>query len=165
MPGLPLGIQIPKIRAGAPPEKPLAPRIDLLLHLPLRGRVARPAQFDGTTIVTGERQRFGMQLAALAHGVFDDRLRPVIEALVRHAAKEGQGMLVAGPEGGQILPVRVLHIRVSAVAERHMKGIQGPGRLPPRHLLIAPIHLGLVTGGRFEADMGVDRAQRPQRPD
>ena len=46
-----------------------------------------------------------------------------------------------------------------------MKGIQGPGMVPPNPLLIAPIHLGLVTGGRFEADMGVDRAQWPQRPD
>jgi hypothetical protein len=100
MPGLPLGIQIPKISPGAPPEKPLAHCIYLLLDLPFGGRVARQAQFDGEAIVTGKRQGFGVQLAALAHRAFDDRLGPIIQEFVRYPAKEGIRMLVTGPERG-----------------------------------------------------------------
>jgi hypothetical protein len=46
-----------------------------------------------------------------------------------------------------------------------MKGIQGPGMLSAADILLAPIHVGLVTGGRFKADMRGDGMQRPQPPD
>jgi hypothetical protein len=82
MPDVPLGIELTEVGPGTSPEEPLTHGIHLLLDLPLGGRAAGETQFDDEPILPGERQRFGVQLAALAHGVFDDRLRPVIEELV-----------------------------------------------------------------------------------
>jgi hypothetical protein len=52
----------------------------------------------------------------------------------------GSTRQVAGPEGGQILPVGVRHVGVSAVAARQMPGIQGPGMLSVADILMAPSH-------------------------
>ena len=164
MPHVPLGIEIAEVNPGTTSKEPLAHGIHLLLHPPLRRRVTGETPCDGKPILPRTRECFGMQLAALAHRVFDDGLGPVIEQLVGHPTKEGKGMLVAGPEGGQILSVRALAIGVSAVAERQMKGVQGPGMLSAADILIAPIHLRLVTGGRFTADVRGDGTRRPQNP-
>jgi hypothetical protein len=93
MPNMPLGMEIAEVGPGATAEAPLAHGIDLLLHFTLRRRVAGKTLFDGEPLRPGKRERCGMQLAMLAHRVFNDRLGPIIEELVRHPAKADNGVL------------------------------------------------------------------------
>jgi hypothetical protein len=165
MPGVPWRLEMPDIGPGTAPQAPRAPRLDVLLHRARGGGSTRAAECDGEPIMAGARQRFRVPLAALTHRVFDHRRGSILQERSRHAAEAGHGRLVAGPNGAKVLPVGVRDIGIPAVPERQVKGLHRPGVLPKADLFIAPIHLGVLTRGGFDADLGLARARRSKGPD